>query len=118
MKSGTNAIQASSVRQWGCGPATGNGSTRSIPLSAASTHPSFDPARIVCSLSFMPAATTCLCCILCIQVDRQYTLEMQILLNLLNHALVAMFLIGGVGSALVIVISFAEDMHELFTKDE
>ena len=57
-------------------------------------------------------------CILCFQVDRQYTLEMQILFKALDHVLVAMFLIGGVGSAFVIVISFAEDMHELFTKDE
>lgn len=29
-----------------------------------------------------------------------------------------MFVVGGIGSAFVIIISFAEDMHELFTKDE
>jgi hypothetical protein len=43
---------------------------------------------------------------------------MHLLLKVLDHVLVAMFLIGGVGSAFVIVISFAEDMHELFTKNE
>ncbi len=39
-------------------------------------------------------------------------------MKVLEQVLVAMFLIGGVGSAFVIVISFIEDMHELFTKDE
>lgn len=61
--------------------------------------------------------------ILCVQNARtgcgpQYTLEMQMLLKVLDHVLVAMFLIGGVGSSFVIIISFAEDMHELFTKDK
>ena len=48
----------------------------------------------------------------------QYTLEMHALLKLIDHVLVTMFLVGGVGSAVVIVISFAEDMHELFSKNE
>ncbi|HWF67876.1 MAG TPA: hypothetical protein VN670_11250 [Acidobacteriaceae bacterium] len=48
----------------------------------------------------------------------QYTFEMNPLLHILDRVLVTMFVIGGVGSAFVIVISFAEDMHELFTKDE
>lgn len=48
----------------------------------------------------------------------QYTLEMQLLLKTLDHVLVAMFLVGGIGSTFVIVISFVEDMHELFTKNE
>lgn len=43
---------------------------------------------------------------------------MQLLLKTLDHVLVAMFLVGGIGSAFVIVISFVEDMHELFTKNE
>ncbi|MEO6830103.1 MAG: hypothetical protein ABI164_09865 [Acidobacteriaceae bacterium] len=43
---------------------------------------------------------------------------MQLLLKGLVNVLVAMFVVGGVGSAFVIVISFVEDMHELFTKDE
>jgi hypothetical protein len=43
---------------------------------------------------------------------------MQLLLKGLIDILVAMFVVGGVGSAVVIVISFAEDMHELFTKNE
>jgi hypothetical protein len=43
---------------------------------------------------------------------------MQLLLAGIDHLLVAMFLVGGVGSAFVIVISFVEDMHELFTKNE
>lgn len=43
---------------------------------------------------------------------------MQMGLEILADVLVAMFVIGGIGSAFVIVISFAEDMHELFTKNE
>ena len=43
---------------------------------------------------------------------------MQMGLHLLDDVLVAMFLVGGVGSAFVIVISFAEDMRELFNRDE
>ncbi|MHB1935657.1 MAG: hypothetical protein ACYCOR_03645 [Acidobacteriaceae bacterium] len=43
---------------------------------------------------------------------------MHILLKALDHVLVGMFLIGGFGSAFVIVISFAEDMHELFSKND
>ncbi|HVC90801.1 MAG TPA: hypothetical protein VND66_09300 [Acidobacteriaceae bacterium] len=43
---------------------------------------------------------------------------MQIFLKALDHILVGMFLVGGVGSAFVIVISFAEDMHELVTKND
>ena len=39
-------------------------------------------------------------------------------LEVLADALVAMFVVGCIGSAFVIVISFAEDMHELFTKNE
>ncbi len=39
-------------------------------------------------------------------------------LHLLDDVLVAMFLVGGIGSAFVIVISFAEDMRELFNRDE
>lgn len=56
--------------------------------------------------------------ILCIQSARQYTLGMQILLKVVDHVLVAMFLIGGFGSAFVIVISFVEDMHELISKND
>jgi hypothetical protein len=48
----------------------------------------------------------------------QYTLGMQPVLKGFVDVLVAMFVVGGVGSSFVIVISFAEDMHELFTKDE
>lgn len=48
----------------------------------------------------------------------QYTLEMHVLLEFIDHVLVTMFLVGGVGSAVVIVISFAEDMHELFSKND
>jgi hypothetical protein len=43
---------------------------------------------------------------------------MQMGLHLLDDVLVAMFLVGGIGSAFVIVISFAEDMRELFNRDE
>lgn len=43
---------------------------------------------------------------------------MQILLKVVDHVLVAMFLIGGFGSAFVIAISFVEDMHELFSKND
>ena len=43
---------------------------------------------------------------------------MQILLKVVDHLLVAMFLIGGFGSAFVIIISFVEDMHELFSKND
>jgi hypothetical protein len=49
---------------------------------------------------------------------RQYTLGMHLLLRIVDHVLVAMFLLGGFGSAFVIVISFAEDMHELFSKND
>ena len=49
---------------------------------------------------------------------RQYTLGMQILLKTVDYVLVSMFLIGGFGSAFVIVISFAEDMRELFSKND
>ena len=49
---------------------------------------------------------------------QQYTLGMHLLLKVVDHVLVAMFLVGGVGSAFVIVISFAEDMHELFSKND
>ena len=49
---------------------------------------------------------------------QQYTLGMHLLLRVVDHVLVAMFLIGGFGSAFVIVISFAEDMHELFSKND
>jgi hypothetical protein len=53
-----------------------------------------------------------------IQGGRQYTLGMHLLLRAVDHVLVAMFLIGGFGSAFVIVISFVEDMHELFSKND
>lgn len=43
---------------------------------------------------------------------------MQLALKVLADILFAMFVVGSVGSAFVIVISFAEDMHELFTKNE
>jgi hypothetical protein len=43
---------------------------------------------------------------------------MQIVLKIVDRVLVAMFLIGGFGSAFVIVISFVEDMHELFSKND
>lgn len=49
---------------------------------------------------------------------QQYTLGMQLLLKALDHILVGMFLVGGVGSSFVIVISFVEDMHELFSKND
>ena len=55
---------------------------------------------------------------LCIRLVQQYTLGMELFMKVLEQVLVAMFLIGGVGSAFVIAISFIEDMHELFTKDE
>ncbi|HET9088042.1 MAG TPA: hypothetical protein VFN53_11010 [Acidobacteriaceae bacterium] len=48
----------------------------------------------------------------------QYTAFMDLLLRIVDRILVSMFLIGGVGSAFVIVISFAEDMRELFSKRE
>lgn len=48
----------------------------------------------------------------------QYTFKMQLLLKMIDHVLVAMFLIGGVGSVFVIVISFAEDMRELLSKND
>ena len=65
-----------------------------------------------------PARTT-----LYLQISRtnrspQYTLGMQLVMKGLVDVLVAMFVVGGVGSSFVIVISFVEDMHELFTKDE
>jgi hypothetical protein len=56
--------------------------------------------------------------ILGIRSTRQYTLGMHILLKVVDHVLVAMFLIGGFGSAFVIVISFVEDMHELLSKND
>lgn len=48
----------------------------------------------------------------------QYTLRMQLLLKIIDHVLVAMFVVGGIGSAFVIVISFAEDMRELLSKND
>ena len=61
--------------------------------------------------------------LLSLQISRivdspQYTLGMQFLFKGLDHVLVAMFVVGGVGSVFVIIISFVEDMHELFTGDE
>ncbi len=44
---------------------------------------------------------------------QQYTLGMHLLLRVVDHVLVGMFLVGGVGSAVVfvvVVISFAKDM--------
>jgi hypothetical protein len=46
---------------------------------------------------------------------------MHLLLDIVDRALVTMFLIGGVGSVcviVVVVISFSKDMGELFAKDE
>ena len=46
---------------------------------------------------------------------------MQILLKALDHVLVTMFLVGGVGSAVVfvvVVISFTRDMLKLSDKGE
>lgn len=43
---------------------------------------------------------------------------MGLLLKIIDRVLVSMFLIGGIGSVFVIVISFAEDMHELFSKTD
>jgi hypothetical protein len=46
---------------------------------------------------------------------------MHQLLEVLGRVLVTMFLVGGVGSAVVIVvvvISFSKDMRTLFAKDE
>jgi len=43
---------------------------------------------------------------------------MNIVLTILDRILVTMFVVGGIGSAVVIVISFAEDMHELFSKND
>jgi hypothetical protein len=43
---------------------------------------------------------------------------MDLALKIVDRVLVSMFLIGGVGSVFVIVISFVEDMHELFSKGE
>jgi hypothetical protein len=46
---------------------------------------------------------------------------MRLLLEVLDRVLVTMFLVGGVGSVVVIVvvvISFSKDMRELFAKDE
>ncbi|MGB7196980.1 MAG: hypothetical protein WBG23_01665, partial [Acidobacteriaceae bacterium] len=103
---------------WGSGPATGNGSTSSTPLSAASTQLNFDPARIVCSLPSYRYATFFIESILGFQSTQQYTLGVHLLLKVVDHVLVAMFLLGGFGSAFVIVISFAEDMHELFSKND
>lgn len=56
--------------------------------------------------------------ILCNIVPTQYTFDMGLLLKIIDRVLVSMFLIGGVGSVFVIVISFAEDMHELFSKTD
>jgi len=39
-------------------------------------------------------------------------------LHVLDRVLVAMFIVGGIGSAFVIGISFVEDMHELLTRDQ
>jgi hypothetical protein len=52
---------------------------------------------------------------------QQYTLGMHLLLKALDHVLVGMFLVGGVGSAVVIVaviLSFSKDMEHLFSKDD
>jgi hypothetical protein len=49
---------------------------------------------------------------------QQYTLGMHLLLKILEYVLVTMFLIGGFGSAFVIVISFVEDLHELYPRSE
>lgn len=43
---------------------------------------------------------------------------MSLALKVLDYILVTMFVVGAIGSAFVIVISFAEDMHELFTRNE
>jgi hypothetical protein len=46
---------------------------------------------------------------------------MHLLLKALDHVLVGMFLVGGVGSAVVIVaviLSFSKDMEHLFSKDD
>jgi hypothetical protein len=43
---------------------------------------------------------------------------MQLLISILDPLLVGMFAVGALGSALVIVISFVEDIHELFSKGE
>ena len=59
--------------------------------------------------------------ILCIQVDRQYTLGMELLLKVLDHVLVTMFVLGGIGSVVVImvvIISFTKDRRELFGEDD
>lgn len=43
---------------------------------------------------------------------------MQFIISVLDPVLIGMFIVGGVGSAIVIVVSFVEDMHELFSKGE
>ena len=43
---------------------------------------------------------------------------MGLMLKIVERVLVSMFLIGGVGSVFVIVISFVEDMHELFSRSD
>lgn len=48
----------------------------------------------------------------------QYTLKMHLALEVLGDVLTGMFVVGCIGSAFVIAISFAEDMHELFTRNE
>jgi hypothetical protein len=116
-----NAIQASAARQWVSGPATGNGSTSSTPLSAASTQLNFDPARIVCSLPSYPQVNFFIVSILGFRSPQQYTLGVHLLLKALDHILVGMFLVGGVGSVVVIVaviLSFSKDMGHLFSKDD
>ena len=72
----------------------------------------------MCSLPSHQCATFFIEGILGFRSAQQYTLGMHLLLKVLDHVLVAMFLLGGFGSAFVIVISFAEDMHELLSKNE
>jgi hypothetical protein len=43
---------------------------------------------------------------------------MSLILRIVVDVLVAMFVAGGVVSTFVIIISFAEDMHELFSKND
>ena len=58
---------------------------------------------------------------LCIRWVQQYTLGMELLLKVLEHILVAMFVLGGIGSVaviLVVIISFTKDRRELFGEDD
>ncbi|MEO6964829.1 MAG: hypothetical protein ABI076_02900 [Acidobacteriaceae bacterium] len=46
---------------------------------------------------------------------------MELLLKVLEHILVAMFVLGGIGSVaviLVVIISFTKDRRELFGEDD